>query len=652
MRKKLVFISEHASPLATLGGVDSGGQNVYVDQLTKQLSRLGFDIDIYTRWDNPRLPEVVDCQNGIRVIHVKAGPIAAVHKEELFQYMDEFYDNMLVSLNEQDTLPSLIHANFWMSAYVAMKLKKTLGIPFVVTFHALGKVRRQYQGKIDGFPDIRFQIEEEAIKEADQIIAECPQDKEDLIVHYFANQDKITTIPCGFDPNEFYPIDKRLARMTLGLDPNERIILQLGRMVKRKGVDTVIESLALMHEKTALPVRLLVVGGESDEPDPTVTPEIGRLQELAKEKGVDHFVTFVGRRNREQLKYYYNASDLFISVPWYEPFGITPLEAMACGTPVIGSNVGGVKFSVVNGKTGALVPAQDPRALSDKLTEAYQQPELLSKWRENALKRVNAFFTWETVARSMATLYDKLLSDRQEQTFTTEQQGQLVDNNMAELIQALQRTQNTLQAATVEAGKIMSDCLANNGKILACGNGGSAMDAQHFAGELVGHFIIPHRHGLPVMSLTSDSGILTAWGNDTSFDNIFARQVESYGQPGDVLLAISTSGNSANIIEALKTARERNMICIGFIGKDGGKMKDLCDIAMVVPSDNTQHIQEVHIHLIHTLCELIEQQLFPTLMPQATPQRAQQPLFGAKNGKTYAKKITREKGDDNGKFTR
>lgn len=652
MRKKIVFISEHASPLATLGGVDSGGQNVYVDQLTKQLAKLGFDIDIYTRWDNPRLPEVVDCHNGIRVIHVKAGPVAPIHKEELFQYMDEFFDNMVVSLKSQESLPQLVHANFWMSAYVAMKIKQELHIPFVVTFHALGKVRRQFQGKNDGFPDIRFTIEEDAIREADQIIAECPQDKEDLIVHYYANQDKITTIPCGFDPNEFYPIDKRLARMTLSLDPDEHIILQLGRMVKRKGVDTVIEALADMYKKTAHPVRLLIVGGESDEPDPAITPEIGRLQELAEKEGVAHLVTFVGRRNREQLKYYYNASDLFISVPWYEPFGITPLESMACGTPVIGSNVGGIKFSVVDGKTGALVPAQDPQALADKLSEVYQSPETLDIWRENALKRVNAFFTWETVARSMATLYEKLLSGYQDQSFGVEQQEQLVDDNLLHLIQTIQRSREKLESAMVETGKIMSDCLANNGKILACGNGGSAMDAQHFAGELVGHFMVPHRHGLPAMSLTSDQGILTAWGNDTNFENIFARQVEAYGQPGDVLLAISTSGNSANVIEALKTAREKNMICIGLIGKDGGKMKDLCDIGLVVPSDNTQHIQEVHIHLIHTLCELIEHQLFPTLMPQPTATQEQQPLFGVKNGKAFAKNIANEKGDDDGKLTR
>src|SRR5581483_6999278 len=293
MKKKIAFISEHASPLATLGGVDSGGQNVYVDKLSKALTKLGYEIDIFTRWDDERLPQVVECHNGIRVIHVKAGPIQPVKKEAMLPYMDEFAREMIQFIHSEETSYKLIHANFFMSAYVAMQIKKKLGIPFVVTFHALGKVRREYQGEADGFPDERFTIEEHVVKMADQIIAECPQDREDLVFFYRANQDKISIIPCGFDPYEFYPIDTRLARMTIGVNPDEKIILQLGRMVQRKGVDTVIEGLAELLKKETMPVRLLIVGGESDDPDPKVTPEIGRLQKLAKKLTVSDHVTFV-----------------------------------------------------------------------------------------------------------------------------------------------------------------------------------------------------------------------------------------------------------------------------------------------------------------------------------------------------------------------
>lgn len=628
MKRKIAFISEHASPLATLGGVDAGGQNVYVDKLTKQLVRLGYEVDIYTRWDNPRLPEIVDCQNGVRVIHVKAGPVTTVRKEEIFDFMDEFAETMINFIQHEGTLPELIHANFWMSAYVAMKVKKALSIPFVITFHALGKVRRIHQGKADGFPDCRFDIEEKAIKAADHIVAECPQDREDLIVHYHAHQDNITIVPCGFDPNEFYPMDKRLARMTLGLNPDEKIILQLGRMVPRKGVDTVIEGLAVMREQSTIKPRLLIVGGESDTPDPALTPEIGRLQKLAKEKGVSDLVTFTGRKNRDQLKYYYNAADIFVSVPWYEPFGITPLESMACGTPVIGSRVGGIKFSVVDGKTGYLVPPSDAQALGDAFVRFFEQEENHERLKENAIKRVNTFFTWGTVAQNMATLYERVLSGKQSESY--QDQAELVDANFKSFIDAVTASRRELQMLLIDAATIMSDSLSHNGKILICGNGGSATDAQHFTEELVGRFLLPNRPALPVISLTSDSSILTAVGNDFSFETIFSRQVEAYGQPGDVLIDISTSGNSQNIIEAFNEAHEKGMVTIGILGKDGGKMKDLCDIALVVPSHETARIQEVHTHLVHTLCQLIERQVFPSLIKP----EAQERVVGIKFGKS------------------
>lgn len=640
MKKRIAFISEHASPLATLGGVDSGGQNVYVDKLTKQLANLGYDIDIYTRWDDKRLPQIVDCHNGVRVIHVKAGPIEVLKKEALFPYMDEFTDNMMICMKEQNAYPELIHANFWMSGYVALTIKKALSIPFVITFHALGKVRRQFQGKADGFPDSRFEIEERIVKEADHIIAECPQDKEDLLVHYAAHQDKISIIPCGFDQHEFYPIDKRLARMTIGINPDENVILQLGRMVPRKGVDTVIQALGHLRTISDIKVRLLIVGGESDTPDAKLTPEIGRLRTLAEHENVAEFVTFTGRRNRDQLKYFYNAADVFVSVPWYEPFGITPLEAMACGTPVIGANVGGIKFSVVDKVTGFLVPPSDPQTLGEKLRDYFADTNLQSQFEQHAIQRVNTFFTWETIAQNVSLLYQKIFTDSNEEILTDERQLAIIDDNIESLIDALQHSQQTLASSLIDAANIISTTLAANGKILVCGNGGSATDAQHMAVELVGRYMISERIGLPVMSLTSDMSILTAWSNDFSFETVFARQVEAYGQEGDVLLGISTSGNSKNVLEALKTAREKNMICIGLIGKDGGEMKNLCDVAIIVPSENTQRIQEIHTHLIHSLCELIERQLFPQLMK---PKDDEQNIVGMKYGKTTMKPMLVDK---------
>jgi glycosyltransferase involved in cell wall biosynthesis len=168
-------------------------------------------------------------------------------------------------------------------------------------------------------------VEETVACKADLVIAECPQDKEDLMILYYVPEEKITVIPCGFDGTEFYPIDRRRARLKLGLHPDEPVILQLGRMVPRKGVENVVRSLALVNRRREQPARLLIVGGEADDPDPLKTPEIARLQAIAREQGLLSQISFVGRRQRGHLKYFYNAADIFVSTPWYEPFGITPL---------------------------------------------------------------------------------------------------------------------------------------------------------------------------------------------------------------------------------------------------------------------------------------------------------------------------------------
>jgi glycosyltransferase involved in cell wall biosynthesis len=195
----------------------------------------------------------------VRIVHVPAGPPAFVRKEDLLPHMTEFTEAMLRFCRRQRVPYALAHANFWMSGLVAAELRQALGLPFVVTFHALGRVRRTFQRTADEFPDARFAIEDRIVAEADQIVAECPQEEEDLIRHYNADPARITIIPGGFDPGEFAPIAKPLARVMLGLAPDERIILQLGRLVPRKGVDTVIRGVARLWRDRGLAVRLLIV---------------------------------------------------------------------------------------------------------------------------------------------------------------------------------------------------------------------------------------------------------------------------------------------------------------------------------------------------------------------------------------------------------
>ena len=383
---------------------------MYVGELAYQLARKGYEVDIFTRWEHPQLQQVVQWRNGVRVVHIKAGPVECIPKEQLLPYMADFRENMLSFIREEQIHYDLIHANFFMSALVALELKALLHIPFVVTFHALGHVRRIHQGEQDKFPPERLDIETAAIKQADYVIAECPQDREDLIKYYHAPADKIRVVPCGVNTEEMFPVDQRLARMRLKLPQEDFVLLQLGRMVQRKGVDNVIEALTKL-KYTGARTRLIIVGGEEEVCGLGYNPEIARLKQLAKDLGVQHAVTFAGRKGREELKYFYAAADIFITTPWYEPFGITPLEAMACGTPVIGADVGGIKYSVLDGKTGLLVPPKDPRALAEKINELLLRRPVLEEMGRNGIKRVQALFTWQRVAQLMSRLYEKAITN-------------------------------------------------------------------------------------------------------------------------------------------------------------------------------------------------------------------------------------------------
>lgn len=630
MRHRIGIVSEHASPLGVLGGVDSGGQNVYVAQVARRLAGVGYDVDVFTRRDDERLAEIHEWADGVRIIHVPAGPAAFVRKEDLLPCMGEFAE-YVVDFCKWRGPYDVLHANFWMSGLVAAEVKKALGTPFVVTFHALGRVRRLHQQESDGFPDDRFAIEDRVCEEADAIVAECPQDERDLIELYGADPSRIHMIPCGFDPEEMWPVGRAAARRELGIPEHEHVVLQLGRLVPRKGIDTVVRGFGRMlrEEEPQRPARLLVVGGDADEPDPALTPEIARLQAVAEEEAVGERVHFAGRRGRDRLRYYYGAADVFVTVPWYEPFGITPVESMACGTPVIGADVGGIKYTVVDGETGYLVPPQDPDALAHKLSRMLTQPDLLRTMSLNAVRRANQHFTWDRVAEDCARLYGRVVSANAPTADRSADRLKLLDRAFVSAMRTFERTRRSLLPTVLEAAETVCDCLASGGKVLVCGNGGSAADAQHFAAELVGRFRLPDRPGLPAISLNSDMAVLTAWSNDVGFEQAFARQVEAYGRPGDLLVGISTSGRSRNVVEAFMTARKRGLSSLAILGGDGGALLALADTAVVVPADETPRVQEVHILLLHLVADLVDRQFAATRAPAGRRGRVNAPMVAA-----------------------
>lgn len=411
---RIAMISEHASPLANLGGTDSGGQNTYVDQVSRELSALGFEVDVYTRADRP---DAAPClwQAGVRIIPVPAGPPSPIPKDEIWPQIDQFLE-ATDRLARQYGPYDLIHGNFWMSGWVGAHLRARWGVPFVQIFHALGAIKRLHQGEADTSPPDRDATERFVLERADLVIAQCPSEVDDLVTYYQADARKIRVVPSGVDLSCFAPVPRREARAELGLAAEESIIIYVGRLLPRKDVANLIEALARFKAASAAPdprpCRLLVVGGETDTADLAHEPEMRRLIALAERRGIREHITFVGRRPAQLLRWYYSAADVFATTPWYEPYGLTPLEAMACGIPAVCSAVGGITYTVADGETGFLVPPHQPQALAERLALILSDDRLRQRLSVNARDRVEEHFTWRTVAAETAKIYQEALGAR------------------------------------------------------------------------------------------------------------------------------------------------------------------------------------------------------------------------------------------------
>ncbi|HLH62446.1 MAG TPA: glycosyltransferase [Ktedonobacteraceae bacterium] len=424
---RIAFLSEHASPTAILGGADAGGQNVYVDEVSRNLACRGYTVDVFTRRDSIETPEIIEWGPGVRVIHLKAGPLQPRPKDELWPFMPEFRDSFLEFMQRDEVHYDLLHGNFWMSGWVAVELRRRLGIPAIQIFHAMGKTKRRHQKKVDTSPGDRIKTEMEVIRQVDRLIAQCPNERAELVDDYKADPGKVVVIPSAVNTRVFKPVPREEARRRIGLSEEDNVIVYVGRMLPRKDIRNIVRALAVLLKQdtgstnaSCWPITFLVVGGETEEPDPVATPEIGELQQLAAELGVTDFVRFVGKRQPNELRYYYSAGDVTITTPWYEPFGLTPLESMACGRPVIGSAVGGLTFTIKDGETGFLVPPRNPQALAGRLHDLLTQPGLCEQMGRAARARVEHEFTWPIVAMRTAALYDAVLAERQPETLLVE----------------------------------------------------------------------------------------------------------------------------------------------------------------------------------------------------------------------------------------
>ncbi|HEY3524135.1 MAG TPA: glycosyltransferase, partial [Candidatus Limnocylindrales bacterium] len=360
-----------------------------------------------------------------------------------------------------------------------------------------------------------------------------------------------------------------------------------------------------------------VVAGGPSATEVDHDPEARRLMAVADEVGVADRVRFLGQVPHSDMPDVYRSVDIVLATPWYEPFGITPLEAMACGTPVVGSNVGGIKFSVRDGETGYLVSPRDPDALAERIGHLYRHPKLLSVFARQAVRRVNDLFTWTRVAATVSELYDAVLAERRLARREVAEQLASVDRTFEESANTLLATKRRLRQPILDATAMVTAAFARDGRLLVAGNGGSMAEAQHLAAEFVGRFRVSGRPGLAAIALGAEPASMTAWANDVGYEDVLARQVEAFGRHGDVLVGLSTSGRSPNLVRAFARARELGLGTVAIVGRDGGELHGLADVSLVVPAFDTQRIQEVHGVIVHLLAELVEQRLadagwFPT----------------------------------------
>lgn len=408
------MLSYHTCPLATLGGKDTGGMNVYVRELTRYLGKAGVHVDVFTRSQDEHVPHVLhDLGYGNRVVHMPSGPEHPLPKEQLAMYIPEFASGVLNFAREKNLQYDLIHSHYWMSGIAALELQDYWKIPVVNMFHTLALMKNRIarnESEIEG--TYRIEGEKRVIRYSNRLIAATLAEKAQLEFLYQADAAKIFVIPPGVDLAKFYPISKDEAKAVIGIPTEDRMILFVGRIEPLKGLETLLRALALLHnlhEENCCPVYLAVIGGEPEAAPETMNAEMARLLTLRDELQLQDMVIFLGKRDQDTLAYYYSAAEVVVVPSFYESFGMVALEAMACGTPVVASQVGGLAFLVQDGITGYVVPDGDEEALYEKLHLLSLDPDLRTRLGNQAAAAARSY-GWEIISNQMIRMYDDTLA--------------------------------------------------------------------------------------------------------------------------------------------------------------------------------------------------------------------------------------------------
>ncbi|MGH7299016.1 MAG: glycosyltransferase, partial [Candidatus Rokuibacteriota bacterium] len=362
MNLSVAMLSVHTCPLAALGAKETGGMNVYVRQTARELGLMGLHVDVFTRSQNATIPRIVELGPGARVVHLPAGPEAPMPREALHRHLDQFAAGVEDFAREQGLRYDLLHSHYWLSGVAGLRLRARWGTPLVQMFHTLGRLKNEVaQTPAEMEPALRIDEEARIVAEADRIVAANVMERAHLVWYYRARSERVAVIPCGVDTDLFQPMDPAKAKDLIEVPPDP-MLLYVGRLQPIKGLDTLLEAMAAVPE----PASLLVVGGEQDEPEGGGHGAALRARVAAL--GLDKRVRFLRAQPQRRLRLFYAAADATVVPSYYESFGMVALEAMACGSPVVASRVGGLTTTIQDGVTGRLVPEGDPAALAAAIT--------------------------------------------------------------------------------------------------------------------------------------------------------------------------------------------------------------------------------------------------------------------------------------------
>jgi D-inositol-3-phosphate glycosyltransferase len=393
------MLSVHSCPVGQLGTKDTGGMSVYIRELARELGKLGHKVDLFTRVHDPHDLLMESLARNVRLVHFKVGGDEAINKLDLYPLLPDFVSSLDEFRKRRRLKYDLIFSHYWLSGIVGQEIEKRWNVPNIIMFHTLGAIKNSLGVGYEE-PDLRIKTETELARSSQRIITATDNEKAALVNGYDVSADKVAVIPCGVNLRTFRPFNRISARDKLGLD-NEKIVLFVGRIEPLKGIDRLFGAFAGIPNKDT--TKLVVIGG-----DPDSEAELKQLRQLSNKLGIADAVSFIGTVKHELMPYYYNAADVCVVSSHYESFGLVALESLACGTPVVATDVGNLRNIIQPGLSGFVVPDHSEDGLTEMIADVLAWPE--RGLRQSRLIRQSVTgFSWANTAGQINDEFSRVI---------------------------------------------------------------------------------------------------------------------------------------------------------------------------------------------------------------------------------------------------